>query len=122
MKREDVPDFLVAQFEAGEVPCDEPPGLTEYAYRAWKEAGGIVKPHARSSGAPLPFTHPEKDPANGRWLCSRRHPRPANAPASSRWAHEDVEEGEQENGWPSGDTVRCRCLVCGETWRYELPQ
>lgn len=28
----------------------------------------------------------------------------------------------QESGWPSGDTVRNRCPVCGTTWTQELPQ
>lgn len=38
----DVPKWLVADFEAGYVPMDEPPGLEEAAYKLWKEAGGEV--------------------------------------------------------------------------------
>jgi hypothetical protein len=28
----------------------------------------------------------------------------------------------QESGWPSGDTVRYTCPVCGHSWTQELPQ
>jgi hypothetical protein len=28
----------------------------------------------------------------------------------------------QESGWPSGDTVRYECPVCGHGWREEMPQ
>lgn len=31
------------EFEHGHVPCDEPPGFEERAYRLWKEQGGAVK-------------------------------------------------------------------------------
>lgn len=40
MKLSDVPDFLIKQFEEGYAPGDEPPGMEEMAYKAWKEAGG----------------------------------------------------------------------------------
>ncbi len=37
--------------------------------------------------------------------------------------HSSVEEvGEQQDGWPSGDTVLMRCKNCGTTWTMELPQ
>lgn len=67
------------------------------------------------------FDHP-RDPANGRYLCSPEHPMPADRPKGSRWSHTNIEEGEQQNGWPCGDTVRCRCLDCGTEWTMELPQ
>ncbi len=28
----------------------------------------------------------------------------------------------QESGWPSGDTVRIHCPICGHSWTEELPQ
>lgn len=31
-------------------------------------------------------------------------------------------EGSQRDGWPSGDTVRKRCMHCGKEWTEELPQ
>jgi hypothetical protein len=31
------------QFEAGYIPGDEPPGISERQYQAWKAAGGQVK-------------------------------------------------------------------------------
>jgi len=40
MSRERGP--LDHRFEMGYVPCDEPPGIEEREYRAWKEAGGKV--------------------------------------------------------------------------------
>lgn len=43
MKTQRQPGPLDAQFEAGYVPCDEPPGLTEIEYQGWKAAGGTVK-------------------------------------------------------------------------------
>jgi hypothetical protein len=38
--------------------------------------------------------------------------------------HKDVEEiaGSQQDGWPSGDTVRMWCLHCKFEWTSELPQ
>lgn len=43
--------------------------------------------------------------------------------ATGRWSHTNVEEiGEQEDGYPGGDTVRMRCKDCGVTWTMELPQ
>jgi hypothetical protein len=67
------------------------------------------------------FDHP-KDPANGRFLCSPEHPMPFNAPG--RWSHRNASEVDdsQEDGWPSGDTVRMKCPDCGASWRMELPQ
>lgn len=38
------PKWLVVEFEDGLIPCDEPPGFVERAYRMWKEAGGTIKP------------------------------------------------------------------------------
>ena len=32
------------------------------------------------------------------------------------------EVGDQEGGYPGGDTVRIECPVCGHGWRQELPQ
>lgn len=36
--------------------------------------------------------------------------------------HPDAEEGEQRDGWPSGDLVHMRCPHCGHEWEKELPQ
>jgi hypothetical protein len=38
------PEFMIRDFEKGEVPMDEPPGLTERAYMLWKFCGGEVIP------------------------------------------------------------------------------
>lgn len=43
MQLSDVPGSLILQFERGYIPLDEPPGLEELAYAAWKAAGGKVK-------------------------------------------------------------------------------
>lgn len=61
------------------------------------------------------------DPANGRPLCTVAKPRPQDD-ARKRWAHEDVEELSQEDGYPGGDIVTYRCKGCGITWKEELPQ
>ena len=36
--------------------------------------------------------------------------------------HPDATEGEQHDGWPSGDYVEMRCPNCGHEWEKELPQ
>lgn len=58
--------------------------------------------------------------AKARFLCSLEHPMQADA--SGRWEHDDMEEiGDQEDGWPSGDTVTMRCRCCGKTWSLDAP-
>jgi hypothetical protein len=52
VKLSDVPGALILQFEQGYVPMDEPPGLEEHAYRAWKEAGGAVKAKPAAESEP----------------------------------------------------------------------
>lgn len=37
-----IPEYFAAQFEAGYAPWDEPPGMEERYYKAWKDAGGRV--------------------------------------------------------------------------------
>jgi hypothetical protein len=65
----------------------------------------------------------QRDPANGRYLCSPQYPMPAGRPRDERWSHTHVEEvGEQGYGYPGGDIVTYRCKDCGHTWRAELPQ
>jgi hypothetical protein len=44
MKLEEIPVVLIAEFENGYAPMDEPPGFEERYYAAWKAAGGKVKP------------------------------------------------------------------------------
>lgn len=54
-------------------------------------------------------------------ICSEERPMPEGA--KGRWAHGKVVEiGEQEDGWPGGDFVTKKCLICGHTWKEELPQ
>ena len=36
--------------------------------------------------------------------------------------HPDAVEGEQEDGWPSGDLVNYECSHCKHRWKVELPQ
>ena len=43
-KLADIPDWLREDFEKGECPGDEPPGLTELYYQRWKQLGGKVIP------------------------------------------------------------------------------
>lgn len=41
----------------------------------------------------------------------------------SCWAHDSAREvGEQQDGWPCGDTVLMCCSNCGVEWVRELPQ
>ena len=67
------------------------------------------------------MTHPVRDPANGRPLCSPEHPMPKGA--DGYWSHTNVEEvGDQVDGYPGGDLQRMRCKDCGVEWTTELPQ
>ena len=68
-------------------------------------------------------TDDRRDPTTrpDRFICSpstpwrRGLPTPVVHPATT-------EIGDQEDGWPGGDTVRMRCAVCGHEWTAELPQ
>lgn len=51
MKLEDVPLGLIRQFERGHTPADEPLGLQEAAYAAWKDSGGQVLQAAEDFGS-----------------------------------------------------------------------
>lgn len=40
-----------------------------------------------------------------------------------RWSHEGAHEiGEQEDGYPGGDTVKMGCKNCNVEWTKELAQ
>jgi hypothetical protein len=70
------------------------------------------------------------DDAKDREMCARdgiHYCEPGNpyVKGSGRRAyhpHAREVEDSQESGWPSGDTVRNHCPVCGTTWTEELPQ
>lgn len=70
------------------------------------------------------------DDAKDREECARRgihycEPgNPYDKASGKRAYHPQAKEVEdsQESGWPSGDTIRNRCPVCGTTWTEELPQ
>jgi hypothetical protein len=67
------------------------------------------------------FTDWPREVYSGRLLCTPERPMPKGAPG--QWAHNGTREvGEQENGYPGGDIIRCECRNCGHTWREELPQ
>ncbi len=61
-------------------------------------------------------------PTGERQICSPQNPKPNYA--DGRWAHTNAHEvhNSQQNGWPSGDTIRVKCDDCGEIWTEELPQ
>ncbi len=63
----------------------------------------------------------KSDPRYARHICTADDPwTPEKAP---RGTHRDAHEiGEQQDGWPSGDTVRMRCPHCKVEWTMELPQ
>jgi len=45
------------------------------------------------------------------------------SPDKGKASHPDaIEVGEQEDGYPGGDLVTCKCPHCGVQWRAELPQ
>lgn len=55
-----------------------------------------------------------------RFICTKDQPW---SPDKGRAVHPDaVQVGEQESGWPSGDTVDYRCPNCGKSFTVELPQ
>lgn len=55
------------------------------------------------------------------FICTKENPWTPETKAS-RFIHPDAIEGEQRDGWPSGDLVDMRCPHCGHTWEKELPQ
>ena len=60
-----------------------------------------------------------------RKCCTKKNPYSPNRHKSGDfWAHKEAQEvpNSQEDGWPSGDIVTMKCLVCGITWKKELPQ
>ncbi len=56
----------------------------------------------------------------GTHYCEPGNPYPGKGRAYHPHARE-VDDS-QESGWPSGDTIRNHCPVCGTTWTQELPQ
>lgn len=57
----------------------------------------------------------------GVWYCEPSNPwKPGGGPCYHPFAREV--ENSQESGWPSGDTIRNYCPVCGHSWTEELPQ
>lgn len=57
---------------------------------------------------------------DGVWYCEPGNPYPGKGRCYHPHAREVKDS--QENGYPSGDTVRDLCPVCGTEWRSELPQ
>ena len=39
-----------------------------------------------------------------------------------RGVHPEAICGEQQDGYPGGDTIDWRCPICGVKWTEELPQ
>ena len=62
----------------------------------------------------------------GRCDICRRHICNASAPwhkgAGGGIHPQGREVGEQEDGYPGGDIIRCHCPVCEVTWKVEFPQ
>jgi len=55
-----------------------------------------------------------------RYVCTADAPW---TPDKGACEHPDaVEVGEQQGGWPGGDTQRYRCPHCKQSWVEELPQ
>jgi len=53
----------------------------------------------------------------GQQPCTKEHP-----DKTLRWHPDAVEDGDQEDGWPSGDIQRYICPHCGLHFKVELPQ
>ncbi len=60
-------------------------------------------------------------PVTPRYVCTKDAPW---TPDKGQYAeHPDaVEVGDQQNGWPSGDTQSYKCPHCGKYFSVELPQ
>lgn len=54
--------------------------------------------------------------------CTKENPWDRSDKSGARVQHPDAVEGEQRDGWPSGDTVDYRCPNCGLKFTVELPQ
>jgi hypothetical protein len=95
------------------------------------EIMGMIATEVAEANNPKP-TLPPIDPfetwprtPDGRLICSPEHPFPIGCGEAygPRWAHTNCGEvGEQEDGYPSGDTVTMKCADCGYHWTAELPQ
>lgn len=69
-----------------------------------------------------PATWP-KDPANGRYLCAPAHPMPKVVPASSLWAHTNIESCGSSSDFALGQEFDDRrCKDCGMSWSEEVAQ
>lgn len=55
------------------------------------------------------------------FICTKEHPWTPDV-TDFPIIHPDAIEGEQHDGWPSGDFVEMRCPNCGHEWEKELPQ
>ena len=55
------------------------------------------------------------------FICTAENPWTPQTPGTL-FLHPDAIEGEQHDGWPSGDFVDMRCPHCGMEWEKELPQ
>ena len=60
----------------------------------------------------------EKNPDNGRFVCTPENPRPKDA--TGRWEHTNVKE--DGDGCFDGCCADYVCQDCGLRWREELPQ
>jgi len=59
--------------------------------------------------------------ANGKHYCEPGNP--WSPDKSDRAVHPEAREvGDQQDGYPGGDTVKMHCPVCNHTWTRELPQ
>lgn len=56
------------------------------------------------------------------FICSAETPWREGMTVSGQVVHPEAIEGEQRDGWPSGDTVDMHCPNCGHRWTMELPQ
>jgi hypothetical protein len=60
--------------------------------------------------------------AQGVHYCEPGNPFPKGGKGRAYHPQAKEVDDSQEGGWPSGDTVRYKCPVCGTGWRSELPQ
>lgn len=55
---------------------------------------------------------------NGRYICSKQTPMPAEGHQWGRWEHQDVSETDFDSDY----TIELKCHSCGRVWREELPE